>query len=125
MDDEKEYSSPVEFQIDAGPDEPPVLLKWAPETGITPGDGFKDELAAISLQSFIDTYDSEYGGEYSVTPEGPSLRTNDRDIYMVSWAIQRMFVGGIVSATGEYPTLSDMGLTASNNYDDNGKEIIR
>ena len=125
MDNEKTYDSPIEFQIDAGEDQPPVTLRWDPEEGVTPGDGFKDGLAAVTLKSFIDTYDIEYAGEYDVTPEGPTLKTNDRDIYMVSWAINSLFTGGVVDASADYPTLKDMGLTNSSNYDANGKEIIR
>lgn len=125
MDKEKTYDSPIEFQIDAGEDQPPVALRWNPEEGITPGDGFKDGLAAVALKSFIDTYDTEYNGEYDVTPEGPTLETNDRDIYMVSWAISSLFTGGVVSASADYPTLRDMGLTNSSDYTSNGSEIIR
>lgn len=125
MDNEELYTEPVEFEIAAAPGEMPVTILWSPETGISSGEGFKDGLAAIALDSFITTYRQEYGPEYSVTPEGPSLKTTPRDIYMVVWAINQLFDGGILSATGDYPTLKDMGLTESSNYDENGKEVIR
>jgi hypothetical protein len=125
MDNEELYTEPVEFQIAAAPGEMPVTILWSPETGIASGDGFKDGLAAIALDSFITTYRQEYGPEYSVTPEGPTLKTTPRDIYMVVWSMNQLFDGGIVSATGDYPTLKDMGLTEASNYDENGKEVIR
>lgn len=125
MDNEELYTEALEFQVAGASGEPPITLSWDPETGTSPGDGFKDSLAFLSLDYFIRTYDEEYGGEYSVTPEGPTFQTNPKDLRMVVWSINQLFEGGIVSASGKYPTLADMGLTEGSNYDANGKEVIR
>jgi hypothetical protein len=125
MDNEEMYTEALEFQIAGASGEPPVTLTWDPEAGIGSGDDFKDTLALTSLDYFIRTYDEEYSGEYSVTPEGPTFQTNPKDLRMVVWSINQLFEGGIVSATGKYPTLTDMGLTEASNYDANGREIIR
>jgi hypothetical protein len=125
MDNEELYTEPVEFQVSAARDEMPVTILWSPEAGIEPGPNFKDGLAVIALDSFIGTYHEEYGSEYSVTPEGPTFKTNPKDIRMVVWSINQLFVGGILSASADYPTLDEMGLTDASSYDKNGKEIIR
>lgn len=125
MDNEIEYTEPVEFTLAGAADEPLVTITWDPEKGLSAGDGFKDGLALLTLEAFIDTYELEYGQSYSVTPEGPTLKTSTKDIYMVSWAISQIFDGGVVSASAPYPTLKDMGLGPASMYDENGNEIIR
>lgn len=125
MDNEVTYTEPVEFTLAGTEADGPITIKWSPESGISAGPGFKDGLAVTALDRFIQTYDLEYEGSYNVTPEGPTLKTNPTDIYMVSWAIHQLFEGGVVSAVGNYPTLRDMGLDEGSNYDDNGQQLIR
>lgn len=123
------YTEPVNFKITA--DNPEIQseasLTWDPEKGlqVTEEGSFNSELALFAVQQNAVSREIEFGERYSVTPEGPSLPTDEsfKDIHAAVYFIFDTFPPEQVEVDGEAPTLKDMGL-AGDQTDEFGRRII-
>jgi hypothetical protein len=112
----KEYTSPVTFGLLG------IELNWTPE-GLSSEPGFAREIQR-SLEQYLDTV--SYGQEeVAATPEGPFLPTTTKSLYTVVWLLYALYGDEKLNISGTAPTLRDMGLDLSSNYDENGNPIVR
>lgn len=123
------YTEPVNFKI--LPDNPETTaeseLTWTPEEGLqtTEKDSFNSELTLFAVQQNAISREIEFGDEFPVTPEGPSLPTDTsfKDIHAAVYFIFDTFPPDQIEIDGEAPTLQDMGL-AGIDTDEFGRRII-
>jgi len=123
-----EYTKPVTFII--SPENPDVDIEseliWDPEEGLkAKEDSFSSEVSLFAIQQNAISREIEFGEEYSITPEGPSVPTNPdlKDIHAAVFFIFDTFSPERITVEGEAPTLQDMGLV-NNELDEYGRQII-
>lgn len=124
-----DYDKPVTFTIlpEDSRYETASELLWDPEKGLKVKEegSFNAELALFSVKQNAISREIEFGEEFSVTPEGPSLPTDPsfKDIHAAVYFIFDTFPPNQVEVDGEAPTLKDMGLVNAET-DDYGRRII-
>lgn len=112
----KEYTEPVTFELLG------VEINWTPE-GLSSESG-----SARNIQRSLERYLRlvSYGSsEVAATPEGPFLPGTTKNLYTVVWLFSTLYGDEKLTVSGDAPTLRDMGLDVSSNYDENGNEIVR
>jgi hypothetical protein len=117
---EKKYTEHVDISIDGS------LIGWGPVgSGLYPDPDDQDAIEfADSIREFI--YANDQGGMISATPEGPFFEASTTDLGAVIWAINVLYGSELpIKITGPAPSLSDLGLDAASNFDEDGTEIVR
>jgi len=123
------YNEPVTFTIfpEDSRYEAASELIWEPEEGlkIKNEGSFNAELKLFAVQQNAISREIEFGDEFSVTPEGPSLPTDPsfKDIHAAVYFIFDTFPPEQIEVDGEAPSLKDMGL-AGGQTDEFGRRII-
>src|SRR6056297_1102577 len=117
-----EYTKPVTFII--SPENPDVDVQseliWDPKEGLKAKENsFSSELALFSVQQNAISREIEFGEEYSITPEGPSIPTNPNleNINAAVFFVFNTFSSDRIVVDGEAPTLEEMGLV-NNEFDE-------
>lgn len=123
------YSKPVHFII--SPENPEFSLEsrltWSPEDGLQASveDHLDSMLSLHEVKHNAISRMMKFGQAFAVTPEGPSLSTDDsfRDIHAAVFFIFDTFAPDRITVDGNAPTLEDMGLSG-NGTDEFGQRII-
>ena len=118
IEDWKEYNERVTFIVDE------QEIFWTPGSDyLSAMPGTMASQIAESVEDLITALDDQ--GYIQVTPEGPSLPADVKNLYTVVWAFNELYKDEGVKVVGNAPTLEDMGLDEASNYDDNGNLIVR
>jgi hypothetical protein len=112
----KEYTDPVTFELLG------VEINWTPE-GLSSEPGSARTIQR-SLERYLDLF--SYGSrDVAATPEGPFLPKTTKNLYTVVWLFSELYGEEKLTVSGEAPSLRDMGLDISSDYDENGNQIVR
>jgi hypothetical protein len=118
VEDWKEYNERVTFIVDE------QEIFWTPESDyLSAMPGTMASQISESVEDLITALDDQ--GYIQVTPEGPSLPADVKNLYTVVWAFNELYKDQGVKVVGNAPTLEDMGLDEASNYDDNGNLTVR
>lgn len=95
-------------------------IYWNEFSGLT-----GDSKAVADIINLLDeALDANGGVQISVTPEGPFLAGDEYDAASVAWAINFLYKSE-VDVRGDLPSMKDLGLDYSSNFDEDGNELIR
>jgi hypothetical protein len=99
------------------------ILIWDEASGLS--SDAKDEYAIENIILLLEKFlESNGGRSIKVTPEGPFLEGSQYDAASVAWAINAIY-GDEPTIKGDLPTMKDLGLDESSNFDKNGNPLVR
>jgi hypothetical protein len=99
------------------------FLIWDEASGLSSAS--KDEYVIGNIIFLLEKFVESNGGRsIKVTPEGPFLEGSQYDAASVAWAINAIY-GDEPTIKGDLPTMKDLGLDESSNFDENGNPLVR
>lgn len=106
-----------------------VEVFWGEYTGLVSNGSEDSDYIVDQVKSFIGevgaTYIGSFGdGSIPITPEGPFVEASDKDPITVAWALNTIYDSGY-EVYGDLPTMKDLGLDYSSNFDEDGNQIVR
>ncbi len=106
-----------------------AAFSWNKYAGLAPNTELEESNDVIEsiktyLDSAVELYSSYGFNSIPVTPEGPFLEGSTNDAASVSWALNSIYPGEF-DVAGELPTLKDLGLDYSSNFDEDGNPLVR
>lgn len=100
-------------------------LSWSEFDGLL-GVNKEGEQIAQEVKDVIEIFAESYPDQVSIpiTPEGPFFEPVDTDPVAISWVFNLTYPGKY-TFIGDLPTLKDLELDDSSNFDEYGNEIVR